>query len=112
MCIGGGWIKCADSYLITCHKLIPQHTRAQSRAQVMGLLGCGRKRQLLLWAAVDLSHAVDRSDTLALRIATRALEPPDDPEAQVGGCEMCERVRVSRPVLLLGYVPVEMSISV
>ena len=51
-------------------------------AQVMGLLGCGRKRQLLLWAAVDLSRAVDRSDTLAMRIATRALEPPDAPDAQ------------------------------
>lgn len=49
----------------------------------MGLLGCARKRQLLLWAAVDLSHAVDRSDTLALKIATRALEAPDDPQCQV-----------------------------
>ncbi|GBF95068.1 hypothetical protein Rsub_07569 [Raphidocelis subcapitata] len=70
-------------------ELVPQLTLLEDRlvalvevAQVMGLLGCGRKRQLLLWAAVDLSRAVDRSDTLALRIATRALEPPDDARAQ------------------------------
>jgi hypothetical protein len=53
--------------------------------KVMGVLGCARKRQLLLWAAVDLSRAVDRSDTLALRIATRALEGPDGARRQVGG---------------------------
>ncbi|KAI8469362.1 MAG: transport protein Trs120 or TRAPPC9 TRAPP II complex subunit-domain-containing protein [Monoraphidium minutum] len=70
-------------------EMVPQLALLEDRlvalvevAQVMGLLGCGRKRQLLLWAAVDLSHAVDRSDTLALRIATRALEAPDDAQCQ------------------------------
>jgi hypothetical protein len=72
-------------------EMVPQLSLLEDRlvalvesAQVMGLLGCGRKRQLLLWAAVDLSRAVDRSEGLALRIATRALEGPDDAERQVG----------------------------
>jgi hypothetical protein len=71
----------------------------------MGLLGCGRKRQLLLWAAVDLSRAVDRSDTLALRIATRALEPPDAARAQVRsrGPWLAGRLAAAAPWVRRGF---------
>lgn len=51
-------------------------------SQVMGLVGCSRKRALLLWHATDMARAVDKGDVL--RIAVKALEPPDDPQQQVG----------------------------
>jgi hypothetical protein len=48
----------------------------------MGVVGCARKRTLMLWRAVEICRRGDYHDAVALDIARRALEPP--PDAQVG----------------------------
>ena len=60
--------------------------------QILGLAGCGRKRLLLLWAALDMfrasslgEKAAPPSDAAAMmRLALKSLSPPDLPRQQVG----------------------------
>lgn len=62
--------------------------------QALGLAGCGRKRQLLLWSALDMfraaAGAADKSappsDAAAMmRLALRSLMPHETPQQQVLG---------------------------
>jgi len=53
--------------------------------QLLGLIGSVRRRALLMWQAANASHDSERGEAAALRIALRALEPPDSPQEQVGG---------------------------
>ncbi|GLI65614.1 hypothetical protein VaNZ11_009180 [Volvox africanus] len=51
-------------------------------AQVLGMVGYCRKRMLLLWHALEQARSVQLDKGDLLRIAMRALEPPDDPQVQ------------------------------
>lgn len=71
-------------------------------AQIVGMAGSPRRRMLLLWQALELGRSAPppptgaagaavatllaemRADAL-LKLAARALEPPDDPQAQGPG---------------------------
>ncbi|GIM11324.1 hypothetical protein Vretimale_14852 [Volvox reticuliferus] len=69
--------------------LLPSLTGMEDRlvatvecAQVLGLVGCCRKRMLLLWHAMEQARSVHVDKADLLKIAVRALEPPEDPQVQ------------------------------
>ena len=47
------------------------------------MAGYGRKRTLLLWHAMEQARAAAAEKGELLRLALRALEPPEDPLVQV-----------------------------
>jgi hypothetical protein len=85
-CIRSGWLclllpfnSGTEECHRACHSIPPPPCW-----QLLGTVGCGRKRMLLLWHAMEQSRGLERSDLLTLRIATALLEPPDPPGHQVG----------------------------
>jgi hypothetical protein len=59
-------------------------------SQVLGMVGCGRKRMLLLWFAMEQSRNLDPSEALALKIVLQLLGPPERPGylVSIGGFVM------------------------
>ena len=49
------------------------------------MVGCGRRRMLLLWFAMEQSRNLDPSEALALRIVLQLLASPEKPGYLVRG---------------------------
>ncbi len=58
------------------------------------MVGCARRRLLLLWHAAELARGQGADRGEVLRLAVRSLEPPEDPAVQVGGARVLAQVHV------------------